>query len=175
MRVERVRSQLFTRFAALIVASGILLPAQQTVWFTPLPYTTHPVGVFGSTDYLSLFSPTAPWQQAASRVQVFKVYADGVDTLSDADLRKLMADLKRRHIALALEWPVLSSRTCGTGIEGFGGSLVPVARRIKALGGTLTYVAMQQPFQWGSLYKGANSCQWTARQVATNAIYAELV
>jgi hypothetical protein len=158
------------RFAALIAATGVLLPAQQTIWFTPLPASTHPVGFFGSTDYLSLFRPTAPWQQAASRVQVFKVYGDGVDALSDPDLRNLLADLKRRHIALALEWPVLSSSTCGTGIEGFGGSLVPVAKRIKSLGGTLTYVTMQQPFQWGSLYKGAHSCQWSARQVATNAI-----
>src|ERR1022692_468946 len=170
MRVEWVKSLPFTRFAALIVATSILLPAQQTVWFTPLPASTHPVGYFGSTDYLRLFSPTAPWQQAASRVQVFKVYGDGVDALSDPDLRNLLADLKRRHIALALEWPVLSSSTCGTGIEGFGGSLVPVAKRIKSLGGTLTYVTMQQPFQWGSLYKGAHSCQWSARQVATNAI-----
>jgi hypothetical protein len=82
----------------------------------------------------------------------------------------LLADLRRRRIALALEFPVLSSRTCGIGIEGFGGSLLPVLKRIKALGGTLTYLAMQQPFQWGSLYKGANSCQWTARQVALNAL-----
>jgi hypothetical protein len=158
------------RFAALIAATGVLLPAQQTIWFTPLPASTHPVGFFGSTDYLSLFRPTAPWRQAASRVQVFKLYPDGVDALSDADLRNLLADLKRRKISLALEWPVLSSRTCGTGIEGFGGSILPVAKRIKALGGSLSYVAMQQPFQWGSLYKGANSCQWTARQVATNAL-----
>jgi hypothetical protein len=158
------------RFAALIAAAGILLPAQQTIWFTPVPYASHPVGFFGSTDYLSLFRPTAPWQHAASRVQVFKVYGDGMDALSDADLRNLLADLKRRKISLALEWPVLSSGTCGTGIEGFGGNVLPVARRIKALGGTLKYLAMQQPFQWGSLYKGEHSCQWTARQVATNAL-----
>jgi uncharacterized protein (TIGR03437 family) len=160
--------RLLLRLAALIVASGVLTPAQQTVWFTPLPYTTHPVGFFGSTDYMSLFNPAAPWQQAASHVQVFKVY--GVDNFSDADLTNILADLKRRNIALAMEWPVLSSSTCGAGIEGFGSSFLPAAQRIKALGGTLTYVAMQQPFQWGSLYKGPNSCQWTAQQVATNAL-----
>jgi hypothetical protein len=120
---------------------------------------------------MSLFSPTAPWQQAASRVRVFKVYGDGVDALSDTDFRRLLADLKRRKIALALEWPVLVSSTCGNGIEGFGGSgLVPLLKRIRALGGTLTYLAMQQPFQWGSLWKGEHSCQWTARQVAANAL-----
>src|ERR1035438_9403314 len=164
--------QLLPRLSTLIIAAGVLLPAQQTVWFTPLPYTTHPVGLFGSIDYLSLFSPAAPWQQAASHVQVFKLYGDGVDSLSDADLSNLLADLKRRNIALALEWPVLSSSTCGAGIEGFGGSFLSVTQRIKALGGTLTYVTMQQPFQWGSFYKGTNSCQWNAQQVATNALVA---
>ncbi len=170
VRNDSFLSRSLAIFAALIVTAGVLLPAQQTVWFTPVPYASHPVGFFGSTDYMGLFRPTAPWQQAASRVQVFKVYSDGVEGLSDADLRKLLANLKRRNIALALEWPVLSPSTCGDGIEGFGGSILPVAQRIRALGGTLSYLAMQQPFQWGSLYKGANSCQWTARQVAINAL-----
>jgi hypothetical protein len=170
MRSEPLLARRITRFAIFILASSILLPAQQTVWFTPLPYSKHPVGSFGSYDYMSLFSPTAPWQKAASHVRVLKVYGDGVDTLSDADLRKLLADLRRRQIALALEWPVLTSSTCGIGIEGFGGNLAPLLKRIRALGGTLRYLAMQQPFQWGTLYKGANSCQWTARQVALNAL-----
>jgi hypothetical protein len=157
-----------TRVAALILGGGGLLPAQQTTWFTPLPSAQHPVGFFGATDYLSLFNPTASWQQAASHVQVFKVY--GVDNFSDADLVKLLAGLKRRKIALAMEWPVLTSGTCGNGIEGFGGSLLPAMKRIQALGGTLSYLAMQQPFQWGHLYKGEHSCQWTAQQVAANAL-----
>ncbi len=159
-------------FLASILVTSALLPAQQTVWFTPLPLVQHPIGYFGSTDYLSLFTPTAPWQQAASRVQVFKLYEEGVNALSDSDLTNLITNLKQRNIALALEAPVLSSTTCGAGIEGFGGSFLSIAQRIKALGGTLTYVAMEQPFQWGSLYTGSNSCQWTAQQVATNALLA---
>jgi hypothetical protein len=158
----------FTRFSALLFATSVLLPAQQTVWFTPLPSAVHPDGYFGSTDYLSLFSPTAPWQQAASHVQVLKLY--GVSDFSDTDLTSLLANLKQRNIALALEWPVLTSSTCGIGIEGFGGGILPVVQRIQALGGTLTYLAMLQPFQWGSLYPGAGACQWTAQQVATNAV-----
>src|SRR5580698_6504646 len=125
--------QFLTRFSAFMVSAGFLLPAQQSVWFTPLPYELHPVGYFGSTDYLSLFSPTAPWQEAASHVQVFKIY--GVDNFSDADLTNIFAFLNQRNIALALEWPVLTSSTCGTGIEGFGGNLLPVVQRIQSLGG----------------------------------------
>src|ERR1035437_6636301 len=99
--------QLLPRLSTLIIAAGVLLPAQQTVWFTPLPYATHPVGLFGSTDYLSLFSPAAPWQEAASHVQVFKLYPE-MANFPDLDLTNLLADLKRSNIALALEWPVLS-------------------------------------------------------------------
>ena len=159
-----------TRLSALLFATSVFLPAQQTVWFTPLPAALHPDGYFGSTDYLSLFSPTAPWQQAASHVQVLKLY--GVDSFSDADLTNILTNLKQRNIALALEWPVLTSTTCGIGIEGFGapGGLLSVAQRIQSLGGTLTYLAMLQPFQWGSLYPGTSACQWTAQQVATNAL-----
>jgi hypothetical protein len=138
------------------------------VWFTPLPYGSQPVGVFGSTDYLSLFSPTAPWQQAASHVQVFKIY--GVANFSDSDLLNIIAYLKAHNIALALEWPVLTSTTCGSGIEGFGGNILPTLQRIQALGGTLGYLAMEQPFEWGSLYTGAGACQWSAQQVAANAL-----
>jgi hypothetical protein len=160
--------QFLPRFSALIIATGVLLPAQQLVWFTPLPYATHPDGLFGSTDYLDLFSPTAPWQQAASHVQVFKLYS--VDNFSDTDLSSIIANLNQRNIALALEWPVLSSSTCGNGIEGFGSSPVPTLQRIQTLGGVVSYLAMEQPFQWGSLYTGANSCQWTVQQVAANAL-----
>jgi hypothetical protein len=160
--------QFLIKISAFILATGILLPAQQTVWFTPLPHSTQPTGVVGSTDYLSLFSPTAPWQMAASHVQVFKIY--GVSDFSDSDLTNIIANLKSRNIALALEWPVLSSSTCGAGIEGFGGSLLPTVQRIQSLGGTLSYLAMEQPYEWGSLYQGANACQWTALQVATNAL-----
>jgi hypothetical protein len=167
MRNEPSLSRSLSKLTILILATGGLLPAQN-VWFTPLPYTAHPVGTFGSTDYLNLFSPSSPWQQASSHVQVLKLY--GVDNFSDTDLTNLLADLRRRNIALALEWPVLSSSTCGSGIEGFGGNILPALQRIQALGGTLSYLAMQQPFQWGSLYTGANSCRWTAQQVAANAL-----
>src|SRR5689334_3979504 len=80
----------FVRLAAVCATAVTLLPAQQTVWFTPLPSAKHPVGFFGSVDYMSLFSPSAPWKRAASHVQVFKLY--GLDSFSDADLTRIFAD-----------------------------------------------------------------------------------
>jgi hypothetical protein len=43
------------------------------------------------------------------------------------------------------------------------------AERIRELGGTLQYVAFDEPFFHGSLYSGRSACHWTADQVAQNA------
>jgi hypothetical protein len=111
--------------AALLMVMPVVAPAQQVVWFTPLPYGNHPVGQFGSTDYMSLFSPTAPWQQAASHVQVFKVYGDAFSAMSDTDATTLLNDLNRRNISLAMEWPVLSSSTWEPASKGSAAASCP--------------------------------------------------
>ncbi len=146
--------------------------AQPAIWFCPLDPLLRPeVGYSGSAEYMQLFSPDAPWPAAASRVGVFKIYPQWITRACDADLRDQFADLKRRGIALALEFGVLSeSEVCGRGVEGFGGrSLLNAARRIQRLGGKLQYVAMDEPIFFGTLYRGANRCGWTVEQMAQNA------
>ena len=140
------------------------------IWFAPLDPTPR-ANFTGSPQFLSLFSPSAPWPNAAARTSVFKLYAGALENLGDANLRALFAELDRRGIELALEYGVLGeTATCGQGIEGFGGrALVSAARRVSQLGGTLRYVAMDEPFYFGSLYDGANACHWTPQQVATDA------
>jgi hypothetical protein len=142
-----------------------------STWFTPLFENDHTPTV-GSSDYFGLFSPTASWASAAAHVSVFKMYAGTLDTYDEASLRNMFSDLKRRHIALAIEWGALvSDNGCGNGIEGFGppGTGLHYAQRIRDLGGTLQYVAFDEPFEFGSIYSGPNACQWTAQQVAQNA------
>ena len=151
-------------------ATVAVFPPPST-WFTPLYENDHNPTV-GSSDYFDLFSPAAPWGNAAAHVAVFKMYAGTLDTYDDAALRNMFSDLKRRHIALAIEWGALvSDNGCGAGIEGFGppGTGSHYAQRIRDLGGTLQYVAFDEPFEFGSLYSGPNSCQWTPLQVAQNA------
>ncbi len=140
------------------------------VWFAPLDPTPR-ANFTGSPQFLSLFSPAASWPSAAARTSVFKLYAGALENLGDANLRAVFADLDRRGIELALEYGVLGDTdACGRGVEGFGGrALVSAARRIAALGGTLRYVAMDEPFYFGSLYDGANACRWSPQQVAADA------
>src|SRR3990170_4406186 len=45
------------------------------VWFAPLPKN---LGPGGSHDYMGLFEEEAPWDTAASHVQVFKLYGGWV-------------------------------------------------------------------------------------------------
>ena len=141
------------------------------MWFAPLP-TGPLLNPSGSTDYMALFRRGAQWKRAARHVRVFKLYGGWIlyAGATQAQLRLIIADLKRRHIALAVEAPALpATSTCGNGVEGFhdsAGSAAILASKIKRAGGTLKYVAFDEPFAFGSLYDGANSCQWTAQRVA---------
>src|SRR5215469_818697 len=139
-----------------------------TVWFAPIWDNTQ-VPTYGSSDYFSLFSPSAPWANAAAHVAVFKLYAHMLDIYDDATLRNMLAELKRRHIALAIEWGALEPVTSCAWTEGFDfqGSGLHYAQRIRDLGGTLQYVAFDEPFQHTSfLYQGPGACLWSARQIA---------
>lgn len=142
------------------------------VWFAPLDPLFRPqLGYGGAPDYMALFQPNAPWAHAASRVQVFKIYPQWAEQATDAQLRAQLADLKHRNIALAVEYGALTApATCGQGVEGFGGEkLTAVARRIESLGGTLAYVAMDEPFFWSTIYAGPGACRWTPDEAAANA------
>src|SRR5260370_9531804 len=117
------------------------------------------------------FAQDEAWSQAASHVNVFKIYPQWISQASDADLKIQFADLHRRGIALALEWGMLTPNdTCGRGIEGFGGQFpLDTVRRIQRLGVHLRYIAIDEPIFYGTLYKSANACRWTVDQMAQNA------
>jgi len=140
-----------------------------TIWFAPIGATTAIPQSQGASDYFDLFTPTAPWSTAASHVTVFKMYAGMLD-LDDATLRNMFADLKRRHIAFAIEWgPLDEPNRCGIG-EGFDGTLgLHYAQRIQQLGGSLQYIAFDEPYDGAALYNGTDACHWTAVQTAQNA------
>jgi hypothetical protein len=82
----------------------------------------------------------------------------------------MFADLKRRHIALAIEWGPLEPNGCGSG-EGFDGALaLHYAQKIRENGGTLQYIAFDEPFEFGSLASPPDACHWSADQVAQDAL-----
>jgi hypothetical protein len=145
------------------------------VWFAPLPAGSHPDASFqrtGSLDYMSLFDPGSPWSRAASHVRVFKLYSSSLQLTTDANLKRIVHDLSRRHIAIALEAPPLTPRDgCGQGVEGFGGeNTVAILDRVKAAGGTVEAIAMDEPLYMASISTDAGGCKWAATAVANDIL-----
>lgn len=148
------------------------LSPRPLVWFGPLPPL--PVGAgrpfSGSLDFMDLFKPDAPWQTAAEHVQVFKLFGEWVAyNATDAELRQVFSDLARRGIAADVDGgPLTAPADCGAGVEGFAGIREGrlIANRVKAAGGTINLIDMDEPFVDASIYDGPNACHWTAQQVA---------
>ena len=126
------------------------------------------------SDYLELFRADAPWSNAASHVQVFLTNGGLILRESDDQLKSVFADLKRRHIALAVETGLLAGKdsagrqACGVGIEGF---IAPdqgttIANRILKNGGTLDYIVLDEPLWYGHVFHGPNACQSSIEDVA---------
>lgn len=134
------------------------------------------------TDYMALFRSNAAWKQAAEHVAVFKVSTQWLLYGSDANLKRMVANLRARNIALGVEALMIPHMAnCGQGIEGYSarGTIALIAQRIKQLGGSLDYIAMDEPLNWGHAYVGEQACQSSifevAQQVAENVAAAKEV
>ncbi len=122
-----------------------------------------------SADYMDLFRPDAAWHTVAKQTRVFKIGPGFASQGREADLKQLFADLRRRHIALALEIGMLTvSDHCREKTEAYGepGVVERILLRIKRLGGDLDYIAMDEPFYYGHQYAGADACKLSAAQLA---------
>lgn len=148
------------------------LTMRPLVWFGPLPPMKVTVGrpFLGSLDFMDLFKPESPWQNAASHVQAFKLFGEWVsESATDAQLGRVFADLRRRGIAVDVdEGPLTPSADCGNGVEGFAGIRegMHITQRVKAAGGTIDLIDMDEPFVDASIYNGPNACHWSAEKVA---------
>jgi len=174
--------------AAGLVASalmlGLLAKAASTsaadVWLSGVdPEAQKGRHVTEPADYMDLFKPDAPWKNAASGLDVFKVGTRFALHADDAELRTMIDDLKRRHIAFAVELGVLESSgpgSCGYGVEGYGNAntVESVARRVQKLGGRIDYVAMDEPVWFGHIVDKlakttGRGCQYSVPEVADRA------
>jgi hypothetical protein len=120
-------------------------------------------------DFRDLIHPDAPWQQAALKVKVMQVITQFIADAPDELLIATFDDLKRRGIALAVESLMLSGDfSCGGGIEGFAarGQMAALVARVKALGGTLDYIAMDEPLWYGHHFAGPNACRFSIPELA---------
>jgi hypothetical protein len=163
----RIRSIL----AATLVLFGLVATsAAQQIWLSavdPVVRAAHQWDA--SVDYMDLFRPDAPWSTVAKQVRVFKIGPGFASQGREEDLKQIFADLQRRHIALALEIGMLThSSHCNEKSEAYGppGLVETLLSRVKRLGGTIDYIAMDEPFYYGHEYAAPDACRLSAAQLA---------
>jgi hypothetical protein len=119
---------------------------------------------------MALFEPDAPWQLAAARTNVFKLYGEWVAYhATDAELATAVQEIARRGMVLAVEMgPLDPPPTCGQGVESFAGidEGQLINRRIRSAGGTLQVIALDEPYYFAHVYDGQQACDWNVAQVA---------
>jgi hypothetical protein len=142
----------------------------------PLPPLTDPTLPFaaGSVDYFDLFTPDAPWTEAAKRVDVFEVPTTWVRHYStDEQVRTMIEGLASRGIALSLQLGPLPSPEASegcTGGESYGGVYeIEMMQRIMDLGGTVDVISFDEPYAFGHKADGPASCQRPLEQIAAEA------
>jgi len=181
-----------TSIGILVTALQLSLQVvAQEIWFAP---PAAPVGtrLHRAVDFMDLFSPDAPWQQAASHVKVFMLYGSYLSGAPREEVEHIVADLNRRHIPIALEvgvmnvGPKATNPACGgLGlVEGYG--IPKLARtqseKIKQAGGSIRFIAMDEPVWFGHYFKerpgGQPGCHSSIAQILELikeplAVYAE--
>jgi hypothetical protein len=174
-RMPPGRNRLVLGLLALSLSLGPTLAATAggpEIWFNLTNYTQSN-GVDGPQGWNRLFvEPDAPWPSFMDHVQV--VAATGIAQTPVDVLAKTFAKLKQHHVKFAIEslaqsW--VNEPPCGHGVESFYDppGARKVAEKIKATGGELAYVAMDEPLFYGRYYSGHDACHSSIDNVAERA------
>ena len=154
-----------------VVATGVIASATSSgrqIWFT-MPNFPGP----GQQDWAKLFGqPDTEWPTFLNNVQVFA--ATGVDKIPDPILSVAFRKLNQKHLSFAIDslaqsW--VNQPQCGHGVESYTdppGHRKLVAK-IKANGGRLVYIAMDEPLYFGHYYGGHDACHSSIENVAERA------
>ena len=149
------------------VPKPVDLSGGNLVWFAPLPPRPW-ARASGSDDFMTLFADDAEWTHAGARIDVFKLYGEWVDNTTPNQLRAAIDGIDARGMVLGVEAGPLDPAGCGEGVESFAGSDSGrrLAQRIKAAGGTLQVIALDEPYYYAHVYGGPNACNWPVDRVA---------
>jgi hypothetical protein len=157
------------------VIQGFLLAFFMVALFAPVPLRANEIWLAGvdpyvreamkkgdPSDYQNLFQSQAAWPAAAAKTSVFKTSTQWIMNGPDEALSQMFANLRERHIALAVEGMMIprTEQQCGARTEGYSapGTMAAVAERIRKLGGTLAYIGMDEPLWFGHHQDGPNAC-----------------
>jgi hypothetical protein len=116
---------------------------------------------------MQLFMPGASW--GLPEASIFKASTQFLLRAKDDELKSMLDALRQRHVSLAVEGLTLVYQEhCGRGIEGYENSaaIPEMAERVKRAGGTVAYVAMDEPIWMGSHAIGQGFCHDSVESVA---------
>jgi hypothetical protein len=102
----------------------------------------------GIADFDALFAPGWDQDPARNSINVFKFYPSSLAKMPAAKLQHALQVLTQNHVKIALEAPMLAAqRICGIDYKGDAGQwTIDILRRVKQLGFTVDYLAMNEPF-----------------------------
>jgi hypothetical protein len=131
------------------------------IWIAPQA-SVPPSPLNRAVDFLDMFDANAPWRNAAQVVAVFKLYGSYLEHAPQDQVNKIVEGLKKRHISIAIETGMMNSPEAtkpacgGPGVEGYTTTARAklISKKIKNAGGSVAYVAMDEPLWFGRYYKG---------------------
>ena len=146
------------RFACLAALLLIATKASATeIWMAAFEPVWRQIHHWPPNDYMEFFHAGSPWPRVAHAVKAFEFTEKFIETATDAELETVIVDLKRRHIDLAMMGlPLVATNVCGRAIEGYGPphDMARAALRVKAHGGTIAYVELDEPLYYGHRFDG---------------------
>jgi hypothetical protein len=158
--------------AAVLAGLGAHPAGAAEIWFGGVdPFVRQVMQPGAPSDYTDLFRPDAPWSKAAAQVKVFETSTQFVNRGSDEQVRRMLDDLRQRHMKLALGALMQTQPpNCGQNVEGYAaaGAMAAIAEKIKRLGSELDYVAMDEPLWFGHRYDGPQACHASIADIARN-------
>jgi hypothetical protein len=154
----------------LVAAITALVPASsraQQLWFSPGD-DLEVRGVVSHPDFQQLFVPGAAWQTGLAQVNVMQVRPPWLLRMPEDAVQRVTKFLKQHKIALSAPLGVVSTETCGQGVEGLGSAREQIfyPREIKKRGIDLDYIVMDEPLFYGHDYTGKNACNFSIEAVA---------
>ncbi|MEW6438575.1 MAG: carboxypeptidase-like regulatory domain-containing protein [Pseudomonadota bacterium] len=143
--------------------------APPEIWVTATSRPAKPMPHWAGirTDAADQWRPDAAWPTVAAHARVAKLSAGNIENTRAADLKVVIDEVRRRHMALALEiGPLVRTPQCAPPTESYGhaGETEAILQRIRSAGGMLDYVAMDEPFYYGHVDPGG--CRLPSAEIA---------
>jgi hypothetical protein len=136
--------------------------ADPEVWFNPQT----------PLDYDNMWTPSAPWQHAARKVQVLDIVHWWLDTATDQQILARTDFAKLHHMKLAMSTQAVErfpGNPCGT-TEGYSwpGQLTGEVATLHRLGVQLDMITMDEPVWFAHYDTEAGACQLSIPDLAAN-------